>query len=50
MVDVCWLLDASKCDSHDAGRTCTFNGACYYKSDEAKRLLKHLHTDLKGGF
>ncbi len=40
--------DASKCGDHGQGRTCTFNGACYYKTDEAKRLLKPLHNDSKG--
>jgi len=47
MVDVCWLLDPAKCRSHGPGRTCTDALPCWYKTEEAKTLLKRLHKDAK---
>jgi hypothetical protein len=45
MVEVCWLLDPEKCSDHGPGRTCTAPTQiyCWYKTEEAKDLLKRIH-------
>lgn len=43
MVDVCWVINPSKCRDHGPGRTCKIDGACFYKTVEAEKLLARLH-------
>jgi len=43
MVDVCWLIHPAKCGEHGPGRTCKTDRGCWYKTEEAKKLLKQLH-------